>query len=150
MIRACPLPQKKPRRRCSARRARTLDEVVDRSVSVAKAIGGKGFPLDARPSRCGQRLTMNAASTPTASRGRWLPSPQRAIADPNLEKLEGIPTLVIHGSDDPLVPLAGGEDTHKAIKGSKLKVIEGMGHDLPEEAWPEIVEAISAHTSAAH
>jgi len=60
---------------------------------------------------------------------------------PALEALD-LPALVIHGADDPLVRVEGGHDTHQALKGSKLRVVEGMGHDLPEALWPEIVEAI--------
>ena len=51
-----------------------------------------------------------------------------------------VPTLVIHGAADPLVPLAGGIDTAKLVPGARLEVIEGMGHDLP----PQLVERISA------
>jgi hypothetical protein len=47
------------------------------------------------------------------------------------------------------VPLAGGEDTARSIPGAELLVIEGMGHDLPEGAWPRIVGAISEHTGKA-
>jgi pimeloyl-ACP methyl ester carboxylesterase len=59
-----------------------------------------------------------------------------------------IPTLVIHGTDDPLVPLAGGVDTADAIPGAERLFIEGMGHDLPRGAWPTIVDAITRLTSA--
>ena len=47
------------------------------------------------------------------------------------------------------MPLAGGEDTARSIPGAELLVIEGMGHDLPEGAWPRIVGAISEHTGKA-
>lgn len=58
-----------------------------------------------------------------------------------------VPTLVIHGADDPLVPVAGGRDTAEAIPGAELMIIEGMGHDLPHGgAWPQIVDAIVDHT----
>jgi pimeloyl-ACP methyl ester carboxylesterase len=57
------------------------------------------------------------------------------------------PTLVIHGTDDPLVSVEGGKATAKAVPGAQLMLIEGMGHDLPHGgAWPRIVEAIAAHT----
>lgn len=59
------------------------------------------------------------------------------------------PTLVIHGVEDPLVPVEGGKDTAEAIPGAKLLLIDKMGHSLPKEAWPQIVEAISAHTRKA-
>jgi pimeloyl-ACP methyl ester carboxylesterase len=60
------------------------------------------------------------------------------------------PTLVIHGKEDPLVPLAGGIDTHEAIPGSRLEVFEGMGHDLPEPLWTDIIRHISEHTQRHH
>ena len=59
------------------------------------------------------------------------------------------PTLVIHGSKDPLVSPSGGRATAKAISGARLLVVEGMGHDLPEAAWPQIVPAIADHAKAA-
>jgi pimeloyl-ACP methyl ester carboxylesterase len=58
-----------------------------------------------------------------------------------------VPTLVIHGTRDPLVPVEGGKETAAAIPGAELMLIEGMGHDLPHGgAWPTIVEAVTAHT----
>jgi pimeloyl-ACP methyl ester carboxylesterase len=57
---------------------------------------------------------------------------------------------VIHGDADPLVRLDGGHDTHQALRGSKLLVLEGMGHDLPEPLWSEVIDAIDALTQEAH
>ncbi len=54
------------------------------------------------------------------------------------------PTLVIHGSADPLVAPSGGRATARAIPGAKLMMIPGMGHDLPRAAWPRIIDAIAA------
>jgi pimeloyl-ACP methyl ester carboxylesterase len=68
---------------------------------------------------------------------------------PSLMELD-LPALVIHGEADPLVPLAGGHDTHEALRGSRLMVVEGMGHDLPEPVWPEVVDAIETLTTLAH
>jgi pimeloyl-ACP methyl ester carboxylesterase len=67
---------------------------------------------------------------------------------PALAKLT-IPTLVIHGDCDPLVPLIHGRDTAKAVPGADLLIMEDMGHHLPREAWPRIVAAIAAHTHKA-
>jgi pimeloyl-ACP methyl ester carboxylesterase len=52
------------------------------------------------------------------------------------------PTVVLHGADDPLVPVEGGRDTAANIPGAELRVIEGMGHDLPPALYPLFVEAI--------
>ena len=60
-----------------------------------------------------------------------------------------VPTLVIHGRDDPLVPVEAGLDTAEAVPGAELLVIDGMGHDLPRALWPRIIDRISALTARA-
>jgi pimeloyl-ACP methyl ester carboxylesterase len=57
----------------------------------------------------------------------------------------GVPTLVIHGDADPLVPLACGIDTAESVRGSKLVIVKGMGHALSIPFWPKIIDAIAAH-----
>jgi len=59
------------------------------------------------------------------------------------------PTLVIHGTVDPLVHPMGGMDTAASIPGAKLLMIESMGHALPVELWPQIIEPIATHASGA-
>ncbi len=59
------------------------------------------------------------------------------------------PTLVIHGSVDPLVVPSGGRATARAIPGAKLVMIEGMGHDLPRVLWPRLIDAFAAHAAEA-
>jgi len=53
-----------------------------------------------------------------------------------------VPTLVIHGADDPLIPVAAGRDTAAVVPGARLEVIAGMGHDIPEALAPRIVEIV--------
>jgi pimeloyl-ACP methyl ester carboxylesterase len=58
-----------------------------------------------------------------------------------------VPTLVIQGTDDPLVSVEAGRDMASAIPGARLMLIEGMGHDLVHGgAWPAIIRAIATHT----
>jgi len=59
------------------------------------------------------------------------------------------PTLVIHGTVDPLVRPEGGKDTAASIPGAKLLMIEGMGHALPIPMWPQVIDAIDKHAHAA-
>ncbi|MFK8026045.1 MAG: alpha/beta fold hydrolase, partial [Ilumatobacter sp.] len=59
-----------------------------------------------------------------------------------LRKLD-VPTLVIHGREDPLVTLSGGEATAAAIPAADLMVLGQMGHDLPKTYWRQIVDGIS-------
>jgi pimeloyl-ACP methyl ester carboxylesterase len=59
------------------------------------------------------------------------------------------PTLVIHGSNDRMVAKSGGVATANAIPNARLTIVDGMGHDLPEAAWPQLVDAIADHAGAA-
>jgi pimeloyl-ACP methyl ester carboxylesterase len=58
-----------------------------------------------------------------------------------------IPTLVIHGTDDNLIQLSGGERTAEVVPDAKLLVIEGMGHDLARPLWPRLVDAFATHAA---
>ena len=66
-----------------------------------------------------------------------------------LAKLE-LPGLVIHGNADPLVPLAAGEDTAKALANGSIAVLDKLGHDLPDPMLPEIAGHIIEHVSTVH
>ena len=59
------------------------------------------------------------------------------------------PTLVIHGTEDRLVNTSGGRATARAIPGARLLMIDGMGHDLPRGAWPQLIDAIVENTRRA-
>jgi pimeloyl-ACP methyl ester carboxylesterase len=57
-----------------------------------------------------------------------------------------VPTLVIHGTEDPVVPYGNGEALSRDIRGAKLLTVDGMGHELPGWAWDTVVAAIVEHT----
>ncbi|MBW1984246.1 MAG: alpha/beta hydrolase [Deltaproteobacteria bacterium] len=122
---------------------------IEYLLNVFKTISGPGFPFDKKWHR---ELTVQRyeRSFYPDGVGRQL---MAILAHGNRKSAlasVSVPTLVIHGSDDPLVPVEGGKDTAEAIPGAELIIIEGMGHDLPHDgAWPQIVEAITAHTKKA-
>ncbi|MDA8380461.1 MAG: alpha/beta hydrolase [Actinomycetota bacterium] len=60
-----------------------------------------------------------------------------------------VPTVVVHGSADPLVPLGGGEATARTIGGAQLLVIDGMGHDLPVQVWERVANAVCDNAARA-
>jgi proline iminopeptidase len=60
-----------------------------------------------------------------------------------------VPTLVIHGKEDPLVPIECGRDTARLVPGAVMKEIDGMGHDLPDALNPLITNLIGEHCRAA-
>jgi pimeloyl-ACP methyl ester carboxylesterase len=70
--------------------------------------------------------------------GAILASPDRTAALGEVS----VPTVVIHGTADPLVNPTGGQATATAIPGAKLVMIEGMGHDLPEQVWGQVLAEI--------
>ena len=60
-----------------------------------------------------------------------------------------VPTLVVHGTADRLVTPSGGRATARAIPGARLMMIRGMGHDMPRQIWPQLIDAIAEHAAAA-
>ena len=84
-----------------------------------------------------------APTTRPGSRASSPPSSPPTTAPPDLAKV-AVPTLVVHGPQDTLVDVSGGRATAAAIPGAELLVVDGMGHDLPREMWPEILDRITA------
>ncbi|MCA9705056.1 MAG: alpha/beta hydrolase [Myxococcales bacterium] len=114
-------------------------------VRFYQEVGGKGFPFDEAGIRERAGLHFDRGSSPRGVARQIaaiLAAPDRR---PALRSLQ-LPSLVIHGLDDPLVRPAGGVRTAKALPGSTLLRIPGMGHDLPRGAWPRIIEALCAVT----
>jgi pimeloyl-ACP methyl ester carboxylesterase len=104
-----------------------------RDLGDIRAIAATSYDRDHDPSGAGRQLAaIIAAGDRTAE--------VRRIA---------APTLVIHGTADPLVGPSGGRATARAIDGATLTSIEGMGHDLPRVAWPQLIDAIAQHATAA-
>jgi len=60
---------------------------------------------------------------------------------PRLRNIK-VPTVVLHGADDPLIPVEGGKDTAANIEGAELRIIPGMGHDIPLALVPQFADAI--------
>jgi pimeloyl-ACP methyl ester carboxylesterase len=114
---------------------------VERFVRIFRMIGSKGFPLQ------DERIRELAAATyerghHAAGTGRQLAA-ILASGDRTAQlRSVRVPTTVIHGRDDPLVPFRGGRATAQAIPGARLVAIPGMGHDLPRQVWPQIADAV--------
>jgi pimeloyl-ACP methyl ester carboxylesterase len=58
------------------------------------------------------------------------------------------PTVVIHGSDDPMVRQRNGRNVARTIAGTRYVVVDGMGHDLPEPVWRPVVEALTENMAS--
>ncbi|MEV7523915.1 alpha/beta hydrolase [Streptomyces sp. NPDC091371] len=55
-----------------------------------------------------------------------------------------VPTLVVHGASDTVCDVSGGRATAAAVPDARLVLLEGVGHNLPQELWPELVTHIAA------
>ena len=119
---------------------------IEHNVKVFRTIAGPGFSFDEEWHR--------KLATETYDRTFYLPGAARQFVAMMTQKNRKpalasvtVPTLVIHGTDDPLVPVECGKDTAEAVPEAELKIIKGMGHDLPHSgAWPQIIDAIVDHT----
>ena len=125
------------------------EEVAERSVAVSKVIGSPAYPADPSETRARALEAYERAFYPIGVARHMAAVASHGNRKPALQKLD-VPALVIHGKADPLVPVEGGVDTHEALRGSKLMLIEGMGHDLPKPVWAQIVTGIAALTQAAN
>ena len=114
---------------------------IDHMVKSFRIIGSRGFDFDEASFRDRIGRAYDRCYDPPGVSRQLV----AVLASGNRkERLRSVrvPTLVIHGKDDPLVPVEGGIDTAKAIPGARLLEVEGMGHDLPRGAWPQIIDAI--------
>ena len=121
--------------------ATNRQEAVDRTVATFRVIGSPGFELDEPELRERAGLSFDRANDPLGVARQLLAiiaSGDRTAALGSLD----LPTLVLHGADDPLVDVSGGRATADAVADSELVIFAGMGHDLPQALWPEITKRI--------
>ncbi|QSI33493.1 alpha/beta fold hydrolase [Variovorax sp. RKNM96] len=123
----------------------TFDAYLPHYRKVWRVLRGPDFPLDeARDAERAQLIFLRGLNPGGVARqlAAIFASGNRK---PALRDVQ-VPTLVIHGDADPLVPVACGVDVADAIAGAKLLRIPRMGHALPIPMWPQIIDAIAAHT----
>ncbi len=120
------------------------ENVIDHLVGVFGVIGSPGFPTDRAALREQVARTVRRGHCPAGMTRQLVAIIASGDRRRQLSRITA-PTLVIHGADDPLVPVAAGRDTAHHIAGAKLMVIEGMGHDLAPGLVPILVDAIAAH-----
>ncbi|HTB69663.1 MAG TPA: alpha/beta hydrolase [Solirubrobacteraceae bacterium] len=130
------------------RRPVGMDEYVAHFARMFAAIGSTGLPRDPEEIRALAGISYERdhdAAGPGRQLAAIIASGDRTR---ELRKIVA-PTLVIHGTADPLVHPSGGRATAKAIRGAKLMNIEGMGHDMPRAVWSELAGAIAENAARA-
>jgi pimeloyl-ACP methyl ester carboxylesterase len=118
--------------------------VIAYLVDVFTVIGSPGYPTERQ--RLQERITgwVRRAYDPAGTTRQLL----AVVASGDRRKLLRrivAPTLVIHGADDPLVPVEAGRDTARNVPGARLRIIDGMGHDLPDALLPTLAKEVAGH-----
>jgi pimeloyl-ACP methyl ester carboxylesterase len=128
--------------------ARSDQERIDHMVEGARAFAGMLAPFDEEEARDRFERVVTHSRDREAYMNHYLALAASPDRTGDLHRIEA-PTLVIHGTVDPLFPLAHGEATARAIPGAKLLTIEGMGHDphFPPVVSFRIVAALLEHTA---
>jgi len=122
------------------------DAYVERALQVFRTIGSPGFPFDEDRVRRLALRSWERGISPDGPARQLLAVIASGSRHERLAALR-VPTVVVHGADDPLMPVEHARDTAACIPGAELLVIEGMGHDLPRPVWPRLVDAISQLTT---
>lgn len=119
----------------------SLESYLAGMETLSKVIGSPAFPTD--------HGRLREIATVAYQRGIHLEGTARQLHAINCQEKRDralsqidIPTVVLHGSADKLVFPRGGKATARAIPGAELRIYEGMGHDIPEQLWPQFVEEI--------
>jgi pimeloyl-ACP methyl ester carboxylesterase len=138
-------PQPRMAMRLMRKGQREREAYIEDHLETYRLIGSQQFDFEEdrkreRAARLFERGVYPAGSA--RQLGAVTAAPDRTEA---LGKVS-VPTTVIHGDADPLVDVSGGRATAAAIPGAKLVILPGMGHDLPRELWPQIIDAIAENT----
>ena len=115
---------------------------VEHNMNIWRTIWSPGFPFEEKRARTFIEKSYDRSYYPQGMARQNIAILANGDRRPSLSTI-AVPTLVIHGADDPLIPVEGGKDTARVIPGARLFIINGMGHDMPKGGWAKIVDAIS-------
>ncbi len=115
---------------------------LNEAVEIARVLGSPGYPDDDAVSRARAAADLDRAFRPSGFARQYAailaaPHRRRALADVR------VPATVIHGTDDPLVPIAAGRDTAQSLPDCELLEIDGMGHNIPDALNAAIADALA-------
>ncbi len=143
-----PLPTWKATRILMRRPPATRDAFIDYSTKMWRTIGSPGFPFEEDRIRRRSARIFDRGLPGSGSKRQLTAVIAHGDRRSRLARLE-LPSLIVHGQEDPLIPVAAGLDTAKSIPGAELLLLDGVGHNLPREVWPRMIDAVCELTGRA-
>ena len=122
----------------------TREEAMEQAVRNFRVVGSPGFTLDENDVRERAGLAFDRSFDRPGMMRQAIAVIASGDRTSRLRSIK-VPTLVIHGDSDRMCDVSGGIATAEAIKGAKLVVIEGMGHNFPRPLWPRLASLIADH-----
>ena len=119
---------------------------IEYGLGVWRLLASPGFPFDEAQTRERVARSYDRAFYPVGVARQIAAIISARDRTPELAKLR-VPAVVIHGADDPLISVTGGEATARAIPGSRLVVVPGMGHDLHPHVWARVTDELTANAT---
>jgi pimeloyl-ACP methyl ester carboxylesterase len=134
--------------RTARAKARTPEEALELGLAFSSLIAseeGRGRPDERRAM---MKLAQERAFYPAGPKRQMAAIIDTGNLRPVANRIN-VPTMVIHGADDPLIPFACGQDIAANVKDARFELVQGMGHDLPPSKLPAMVDLIATHCRAA-
>jgi pimeloyl-ACP methyl ester carboxylesterase len=123
----------------------TIDEAVELDVANRRIWASPSW-FDEDLVRAQFREAYERSFTPGSSLRQFAAIVQAPDREPALRTL-AVPTLVMHGTLDPLVASDGGTRLASLVPGAELQLLEGLAHDLPVQVWQQVISLVTAHVS---
>ena len=124
------------------------EHLIAHAIKLRTLIGSPGYPSDPATLRTLVERNIDRRYYPQGAARHYLAV---MASGPRVELLKTVkvPTLVLHGEDDPLLPVECGRDVAALVPGAKIETFPGWGHDVPEQMVPRLVESVSKFCKAA-
>lgn len=127
---------------------KSFDSIVSHYVQIYQLIGSPAYPSGDEWLRRRLSMSVRRSYRPRGTARQLTAIVADGDRSDMLRQIK-LPTQIIHGLADPLVPVAAAHDLARSIRDARIDLIEGMGHDLPQPLWPRFVEGIAAAAARA-
>ena len=124
------------------------EQLVSHAIKLRAVIGSPGFPSDPAAVRTLVERNIDRRYYPPGAARQYLAI---MASGPRVDLLKTVkvPTLVLHGDDDPLLPVECGRDVASLVPGARIETYPGWGHDVPEQMVPKLVGSLTSFCKAA-